>query len=96
MDDRQSHAGRACAPPAARLVRRAARRRRLPNDEWRDNVDAEPLSREGFQAQLVLASLQITTSRLTLYFACGDLFAGHSVEVRMSPELEVREVGLSG
>lgn len=64
------------------------------NQTWREG--GEPLSPIAFQRRHVLESVDLTSRRITLFFECGQLFADHVVEVRMSPRLKVTEVCLAG
>ena len=59
--------------------------RALYNEAWREDGDPE-LDEAGFRASLDVTSLDVTALEnpeglVTIYLSCGDLFAGHSIEV---------------
>jgi hypothetical protein len=64
------------------------------NLNWRDGE--RPVSRTAFKRQLTLDSVDVADRRVTIHLACGDLFSGHVVEVRMSPRGKVSEILLAG
>jgi hypothetical protein len=66
----------------------------LYNSTWRD--ERAVLSREEFRGRLVLSSVVVSDTRTTAYFACGDLFTDHVLEVRMAPDGAISEICVSG
>ncbi len=61
--------------------------RELYNDTWRDE-DARELDASAFRAALSVDTIRVTdlgnpSFLVGLYLACGDLFAGHMIEVSL-------------
>jgi hypothetical protein len=68
----------------------------LKNDSWLDDDESE-LSEEEFQQRLALAAVSAEAGGgISLYYDDGDLFFGHSIDVRGTVAGEFREASISG
>jgi len=66
----------------------------LYNDTWRRF--GFRLTRDRFVRRLRLESAHVAERRTTLYVDAGRLFGSHTIEVRIGPQGEIREVMLVG
>lgn len=69
----------------------------LSNHTWAPDDSTAPMNRAEFMKRLVPSSLvrDIDGSGF-FYWADGDLFAGHWIEVRFNQNFAISEVGLAG
>jgi hypothetical protein len=65
------------------------------NSEWRDDGEPEITAAE-FANRMTLQSVDLSATRLTLYFDDGDLFLGHCLEIRINPDGTMSEACVSG
>lgn len=65
----------------------------LYNDTWR--TVPWRMSAARFKKRLKLSLVNVGHTRVTVDFDVGGMFTDHAVEVRMSPDLEIREILLS-
>lgn len=74
----------------------------LYNDTWREKGDyggepQPPLDVAGFISHIALASLEVwEDGAMMAYFKDGGLFAGHRIEVFLTPTGEVSDVDVVG
>ena len=77
---------------------------RLYNDDWRVSVvpTGEILDAEGFMRRISLSDVQLspadfgTDCSATLYYADGDLFAGHWIEVFLDADFNYVKSQIAG
>jgi len=71
----------------------------LYNDTWRDG---EALNSDGFMRRISLSSMQLCPAEFgsdgsaTLYYADGELFAGHSIEVFLDADFNYLNSQIAG
>jgi len=64
------------------------------NETWRE--EGPPISRTAFMKNVRLSSFVVCLEGAVAYFDDNDLFAGHAIEVRLSPDGEVEQISLAG